>query len=163
MAERPAEGLFGWTRLGCVTFLLTVLPIWLGLTGAFVYLWGDDWPARMGLEEAARFLGVPMVWWVALVQGLLMLALIAGLATLFLGAIRALAAYFTWRSHRAASKRYDDLVGDGAVLRSDAWATSEGPDDEPTEPGRAAPGQDAGPHGEAVPSDPGPDTEGDTP
>ncbi|MBW1877595.1 MAG: hypothetical protein JRI25_22735 [Deltaproteobacteria bacterium] len=121
LEDRPEEGLFGWTRLGCGTVVLTIAPIWFGITAALVHLWGAEWHANLGLPGPVRFLGLDLVWYVASVQACTLLALILVLVVggwLVVGGVSRL---LERRRARAARKRYDSVVGDGAVLREDAW------------------------------------------
>jgi hypothetical protein len=125
----PEEGLFGWTRLGCGTTALTITPIWLGVTAALVYLWGADWYSSFGMSDPVRFLGLDLVWYVAGVQACLLLALIL---VLVVGGWLVVGGGSRWwerRRARLSRERYESVVGDGAVLRDDAWPDT----DEPTE------------------------------
>jgi len=126
---RPEEGLFGWTRLGCGTAVLTLAPLWFGITAAMVYLWGRDWYLALGLPGPARFLGLDLVWYVAGIQACVLLALIL---VLVVGGWLVVGGGSRWmerRRARAIRRRYESVVGDGAVLRDDAWPEV----DEPTE------------------------------
>lgn len=128
------EGPLGWTRLGCVTAVFSVLPIWGGFLATFIYLWGDDWPTRFGLDGPATFLGFELVTWVSAVQATLLLLLLAFLVGLGLGVARLVSGWLERRSRRTSVERYEALIGDGAVLRPDSWALTDGPEPDPAPP-----------------------------
>jgi len=117
----PREGLFGWTRLGCGTALLTLTPIWLGLTVAFFYLWGPRGWFSLGLAGPTRFLGLDLVWYVAGAQACALLALILVLVVGGWLVVGGASRWLERRRARASRRRYESVVGDGDVLRDDAW------------------------------------------
>ncbi len=120
-ASPEPEGLFGWTRLGCAVAIIGVLPVWAGLTAVVLYLWGDDWPARLGMPGPVDLLGFPLVFWIAAAQSAMLLVLVALLGLLGLALVGGVSAFWERRSARRDAERYDAVVGDGAVLRADAW------------------------------------------
>jgi len=128
------EGALGWTRLGCATTLLTVLPLWGGLVAALIHMWGPDWPARFGLQGPATWLGISLVTWVAMAQATLVLVALGVVVALGLLGWRVVGGWLERRSARASARRYDALVGDGGVLRPDSWALTDGPEPEAPSP-----------------------------
>lgn len=102
-ADEPREGLVGWIRLGCTTAALALVPTWLVLTGLLVHAWG---PERWMLAGVVAAVGLVVT------SLLVLLAMLVG---------RVLARVSERRAARRRAERYDAIVGDGSVLRKDAW------------------------------------------
>lgn len=133
MAEER-QGPLGWTWMGCATLLLTLVPLWFGLTSTFVYLWGKEWWEQMGLVGPTTLFGVDVVWFVAGVQGVLLLLLILALVGM-LWALMRIGAWIMAQRARGDATRYASLAGD-VVLTREAWADTSNlpnPDEEITE------------------------------
>lgn len=122
MADPRREGVLGWTWLGCGMLLFILLPLWLGLSAAFVHLLDrqdPSFPTPDNLWQQGLFWAAVLLVMVGL--------LVVGMWTFLRGLDRIVQAV----SRRRTEVRYHDVVGDGDVLRADSWATTDGPQPDP--------------------------------
>ncbi len=123
--EGTEEGTLGWVRLGCGIVLLVILPLWLGLLALMIHISHPQWQ-EAALEDGGEALGRVDWLGIGLESALWVLVLFGG-AILLLGLGRGVSSWMAGRADRDRRTRYDAIVGDGDVLRQDAW------DVEPTE------------------------------
>ncbi len=103
------ESPLGWARTALVFLALALLPVW-GLLTVFVLY------AEYDME-------LSLFWIAGLVSAVLVLEA-AGVVAALLLSVRGAMRLVTLLQDRSAARRYTEVVGDGAVLRPDAW----GPD-----------------------------------
>jgi len=114
------ESVFGWLRLGCTCSVVLLVPTWLLLSG-FIHQ----------LHPVLR----AQPWWL----GLTAAGVVAGAGVGVAGLVVALLVFLirrawddvlAWQRDRDL-ERYASIVGDGDVLRPDAWDDHTAVDDVP--------------------------------
>lgn len=131
--EGPArEGVLGWGRLGCLWIVLAVVPLWVTLMGAFSGA-RPAWLEDRGLTDTVVF-GMTIGGWFAVFAGTSTLLVLLFLVGIGFGVGAAIGRWRRVRAERAEARRWDLVVGDGAVLRPDAWGAAAVPaSEDPTE------------------------------
>ena len=121
------EGSLGWFRLGCLSAALLVVPIWILLWALFTQ---DTWiQDDFGVVRIRSSYVVGLIEAGGWVLALIYLAIVAAVA------LRAVGRTADRISRRREGQRFRDVVGDGAVMRADAWsdAADKMDPDEPEE------------------------------
>lgn len=131
-----SEGWGGWIRLVLGTLLLTALPIWFMFTAMLVHVAGSEWWAKLlPTGGPISIFGLDLVWVVAGAEVAIGMVVLTGLALGGLAGVRLVGRLWDRRSEQGLARRYDAVVGDGDVLRPDAWEGVEvAPDEDEDDP-----------------------------